>query len=412
VDDPSTPLSPLPLPEPIRAVERGTWAHSTVARRLPEIGRRVIAENSFEEVVNKALWDLIESLPEGIIQPLSLPEAPDFESWSVYVAPYLGQSWLEVPWFFAENYFYRRLIEATGYFQKGSGKGVDPFAGEKERGLAHALLRIPTVAEELEKVGGAEGRPAAGLSRILEIVLWGNQADLSLWPAARDGEAGSPDLSLTAGRIPVDDRPAIIDYLSRHSDRKILLAWITDNAGFELALDLLCLASALRGGIVAGVELFVKSHPTFVSDATQIDVGLTVDALRRAAAPTVRAWGEILANFIDTRKIRLVEDFYWTSPLAGWEMPESIRARLGEFDIVITKGDMNYRRLLGDRHWDFSTPFSEILGYFPAPLAALRVLKSELATGLSKRQIERLSEADPAWMTGGRWGTVQFYVPE
>lgn len=49
-----------------------------------------------------------------------------------------------------------------------------------------------------------------------------------------------------------------------------------------------------------------------------------------------------------------------------------------ESALVFLKGDANYRRLIGDRLWPTDTPFSDVAGYFPAKLCALRTLKAEL----------------------------------
>lgn len=49
-----------------------------------------------------------------------------------------------------------------------------------------------------------------------------------------------------------------------------------------------------------------------------------------------------------------------------------------ESSMVFVKGDANYRRLIGDRLWPTDTPFSDVAGYFPARLCALRTLKAEL----------------------------------
>lgn len=46
--------------------------------------------------------------------------------------------------------------------------------------------------------------------------------------------------------------------------------------------------------------------------------------------------------------------------------------------MVFLKGDANYRRLIGDRRWPTNTPFSDVAGYFPTKLCALRTLKAEL----------------------------------
>ena len=41
-----------------------------------------------------------------------------------------------------------------------------------------------------------------------------------------------------------------------------------------------------------------------------------------------------------------------------------------------------YRKLLGDRTWNTEECFSDLVSYFPAPVAALRTCKSPLAVGL------------------------------
>ena len=76
-------------------------------------------------------------------------------------------------------------------------------------------------------------------------------------------------------------------------------------------------------------------------------------------------------------------------------------------DLVIFKGDVNYRRLLGDAHWPPNAPFADAVNYFPAPVVALRTLKGEIITGLAPSQAERLTVDDPAWLVNGRRGVVQ-----
>ena len=72
-------------------------------------------------------------------------------------------------------------------------------------------------------------------------------------------------------------------------------------------------------------------------------------------------------------------------------------------------GDANYRRLLGDRLWDLTAPFQDVVGcYFPCPVCALRTLKAELGCGMGAEQVEKAKALDDAWMTNGRFGVVQF----
>jgi hypothetical protein len=78
---------------------------------------------------------------------------------------------------------------------------------------------------------------------------------------------------------------------------------------------------------------------------------------------------------------------------------------------VISKGDANYRRLAGDLDWPSTTPFADVVRYFPSPLLALRVLKAELALGLAPEQVLNLEKQDPSWKVNGNWAVIQFYHP-
>ena len=75
-----------------------------------------------------------------------------------------------------------------------------------------------------------------------------------------------------------------------------------------------------------------------------------------------------LNNSVERGDLELSSNWFWTSPLAGWEMPNKFYRELEKSNLVISKGDANYRRLIGDRHWEYTTPFDDILSYFPTPL--------------------------------------------
>ena len=82
-----------------------------------------------------------------------------------------------------------------------------------------------------------------------------------------------------------------------------------------------------------------------------------------------------------------------------------------ESDLVVLKGDLNYRRLLRDRRWDPATPMEGIVGYFPAALATLRTTKSELIVDCPRETFERLSREDPKWLVEGRYGIIRYCDP-
>lgn len=372
----------LTPPPPLRGAEPGSFARDTVVRRLPAIGRRVPEENELSPRAASAVAALLAELPDAAVRPLADPGAPDLALWNGYVAPYAGLSWLDVPWFFAEIYFYRRVLEATGYFQPGSGQGLDPYRLQKRRGLEQAI-----------ELGGLT--PLA-FDEAIRGALWGNQADLSLWPA---GEGGGPGGAHTLA----DDTHKAVALLEALAASAARVDIVLDNAGVELAHDLLLADALLARGL--RVVLHAKAHPIFVSDALEGDVAETIAWL--AERPESAPAGQRLGSAHDTGALKLRSDWYWTSPLAGWELPEALWRDLSDAGLLISKGDANYRRWLGDRAWPYTTPLAAVLSYLPAPLLLLRTCKSEVAAGLDPAHMAAAEAADPQWRTGGRWGLIQ-----
>lgn len=394
----------LPLPPPLMMSEVGSFAHLTWTQRMPAIVRRVIAENQFPAEIIANLETLIQDLSEGEFRLLQ-DNGSDVAAWAEHLTPYLGKLWVEVPWFFAEVYFFRRIIEATQYFQPGEWQGVDPYFSQKQAGLETALPDIRSMGAQLE--ANREVDQQASLISLLYSVLWGNRADLSLQPLlSAAGVQQGVEAEVEQHYILANDVPVLLEWLQGRSLTRVDV--IADNAGFELVCDLYLVDFLLNHRLVDAIVLHLKEHPTFVSDATIQDLHLTLNSLASDADPTVQAFAKRLQNYISSGQLQLRDAPFWTAPLAFWQMPESIQQELEQADLVFIKGDANYRRLLGDRHWDFSTPFSDIVCYFPAPLVALRTLKSEVAAGLQPNQIASLNQDDPNWLTSGRWGVIQF----
>jgi hypothetical protein len=371
----------LPPPPPLRGADPDSFANVTVVRRLPAIARRVLAENELAPGAAQAVAALVDDLPHGTVRQLRDPGAPDSASWEAFCGPYLGQSWLDVPFFFAECYFYRRILEATGYFQPGPGALADPFALQKRLGLD---LAAPPPFEP------------RSLHEAIAESLWGNQADLSLWPAGEgDGPGGAHLLA--------DDAVAAVAHLQGLAERRASVGLVLDNAGAELVHDLGLADALLAQGM--SLTLHAKAHPIFVSDAMEADVLATIDWL--AGRPDGAALGWRLREALEDGRLAVRSDWYWTSPLAGWELPAPLRDELAGHGLLISKGDANYRRWLGDRPWPLATPLDQILAYSPAPLLLLRTSKSEAVAGLDPARVEEAAAQDASWRTSGRWGLIQ-----
>jgi hypothetical protein len=408
---PERELPTGPSPEPLRGLDSNSFAYYSIDVRLPDIARRTMAENEgylpFTTIQN--LEALIADIPDGKIRRLIDREAPDSADWDGYLAPYLGQGWLEPPWFLVENYFYRRFLEATGYFDPGEGRGYDPFLVQKRMGLEAAQEQAAALADNTNRLLARHPRRLnVDLAWLVETSLWGNQLDLSLWPAGDDNSPGHHDLDKARDYLLVDDSQAVAQHLGDHAGGDLRVDLIVDNAGFELVCDLGLADYLLAAGLSGKVVLHCKPHPTFVSDAMVHDVRETIAWLAGLSSRDARQMAQRLQESLETGQLRLAEDFFWTSPLPTWDMPLRLRQEFSSSGLVAAKGDANYRRALGDRHWSFTAPFEGIMRYFPAPYLALRTLKSEVVVGLNKEQIERQEERDPDWLTSGRWGLIQF----
>ncbi|MBF2004352.1 MAG: protein-glutamate O-methyltransferase family protein [Chlorogloeopsis fritschii C42_A2020_084] len=399
----------LPLPAPLVGSERGTFTEFTVTQRMPGIARRVIAENNFSSNINESLEHLANELPSGYLLPLINDTNVDFAAWDKYLEPYKGQRWVDIPWFFAETYFYRLILNITNYFLPGEWQGVDPFQLQKSQGLNTSLDAIIALGTQVTNWLEESQKPSqihqTALTALIYFALWGNRVDLSLW-SAFEANRSRFDIESQEAHILVNDVSKVTELLLNNPGKRI--DFIVDNAGFELVCDL-CLVDFLLGsGIASQVKLHLKPHPTFVSDAMIKDVNDTAEFLATSGYEKVSVVGERLQAYMTAGQLVLGDDYFWTSPLAFWEIPDSLKNELANASLLIIKGDANYRRLLGDRHWDYTTNFADIVSYLPVPIVALRTLKSEVAAGIPPEVVEQVPKSDPDWLTNGQWGVVQF----
>jgi hypothetical protein len=102
----------------------------------------------------------------------------------------------------------------------------------------------------------------------------------------------------------------------------------------------------------------------------------------------------------------VVSHAFWNGPASLWELPWELERDLGPARLVVLKGDANYRRAVNDAAWPPETPFAGVSSYFPAPLFALRTLKSDPVVGLAGGRAEELERVDPTWRVNGKRGVA------
>ncbi|XP_063835480.1 damage-control phosphatase ARMT1-like isoform X2 [Ostrinia nubilalis] len=223
--------------------------------------------------------------------------------------------------------------------------------------------------------------------------------------------------------------------------QSVMFDIVCDNAGYELFADL-CLAHFLVSQkIVQKVRFHVKKIPWFVSDVTPRDFKNTIEKCRSAsykrevqqetkaeptaegeapppepprviAADSLHTIADQWAAYVDDGTFVVLSDDFWTSPHTYKDMKKydyNLYRKLQYAAAILFKGDLNYRKLLGERNCNPVLGFEPSLqGFIPAPIIAVRTVKADLICGLPKGRWEQLNKIDEQWMQKGDYGVIQF----
>ncbi|MEZ4770907.1 MAG: ARMT1-like domain-containing protein [Caldilineales bacterium] len=384
-------------PPPLMTWEPGSFARGTIVARKPQLIAQVIADNDYPASVLAALEDLRDEIATHPMQPLA-EDAPDREDWNRVLADLDGARWQETRWYFAETFFYRKLLEATGYFQPGPLQRLDPFAPQKRKQEAAGLAQLAAGWSQLASLP-----PGERFEALLHSSLWGNRADLSNLTITQQAQAG---LATRGERhlLLIDDTAAVHGLLARGVHR---VDFICDNVGLDSTFDLVLADFLLSHGWAERVVFHLKDRPFFVSDAMVEDIAAVSAQMARHEDDDLRALAGRLEQAQSHGALALRTDPFWASFRMFYEMPEHLAAELAASELVVVKGDVNYRRLLGDKHWPHATRLEQVTAYFPAPFVTLRTLKGEIMVGLAPGHAMRLQAEDPDWLIDGKRGVIQ-----
>jgi hypothetical protein len=360
--------------------------------RTPKLVTQIRGAHPYGPGQRRALEALLKEIASGVMEPLG-PHVHDHQTWASWGADYFGKPWLDTPFLWSESYFYRRLLDAIRFFEPGPWRWLDPFEYLKTAELRDPALEPDLVAlDDLQKLS-ADDRERA----ILLASLWGNRADLGFRMGASSAQG-----DIASARIIVDQSADM--WADLGSGISAIL--VADNAGRELLADLVLTDHLLQRRHLQSVSLHVKPCPYYVSDATTADV---VACLRRLAATqgTASEIAHRLHAAMAEESVNLYTHEFYCAPWSFHRMPADLAAQFEHASLTILKGDLNYRRLVGDRDWPPTTPFADVAAYFPGPPAALRTLKSDVITGLDPATVAELDATGQPWRTDGSHGLIQ-----
>ncbi len=398
----------LSAPAPIRTDHSNAFAHNTMRQRLPAIIDETIALNhDYPASIKTRLSNLRDAIATGDpIPQLEIESAPDQPAWSAAIQLQNTKTpgeltWHNAEWFFAETYAYRCLIEAVRCLETGR----DPFLPQKREELqSEAFWRL------LDRSLGEAGSPEEELKASVAFALWANRIDLSYAASTARGT------DISADDLLVDERDQLLNYLARSADDNAgfksakTVYIVADNAGSELAMDLL-LSDCLLRQVTDCVVICLKAHPTFVSDAVPRDVWMMLEQMQGRGQSAAELAGR-LRDAWQQERLRFVTEPFWNSCHFLWDLPANLRQIFNAARLVIIKGDANYRRTVGDCLWSPDTAFSDLLRYLDAPVLCLRTLKSDPVIGLPSADLAaQLDHSDPQWRVNGKRGLIQFKGP-
>lgn len=219
-------------------------------------------------------------------------------------------------------------------------------------------------------------------------------------------------------KILVNDTEKVWNVLQEANERssEVHLSLVLDNAGFELFGDLCLLHFLLAANLVKKFSIYVKRMPWFVSDTMEKDIECLLETMaqsnRKDLVELSGQWRAHLAG----GAWQVESEPFWTLPHDYGEMSSAdpqLYAKLSESDIVLFKGDLNYRKLTGDRLWEETVPFRTALGQFlPTSLVALRTIKADVVVGLPLGTTHALNNAATNWKYTGEYALIQCEVKE
>lgn len=305
-------------------------------------------------------------------------------------------SWFNAPWLYCECYLYRRI--STSFTLSTHWKTYDVFARQKIdtfRSSRPAVLELAARYKDLVTQMAADKSKAATttddekdearkllFTEMCEICLWGNATDLSLLTSLTYEDIqklqGSEARKASEKNILVNDLGAAYEVLKKaqsegKKERRVDI--VLDNAGFELYVDLILAGYLLSSGLATLVVLHPKSIPWFVSDVLPGDFAALLGALANPKGfyetpsddeklqdktpPPLsdKETSELSFLFQEWARMHsegqliLRPNRFWTHAGSFWRLPteeKGLLADLQSSELVVFKGDLNYRKLTGD----------------------------------------------------------------
>ncbi|EIM19627.1 DUF89-domain-containing protein [Wallemia mellicola] len=448
----------LPVPQ-TSPKDKNSFAFASVARRWPAIITNVIdavyQSNALDKSATADKLDdgkfIIQCLSKlrhemGRDQPLSPIDDQAAANVNIYndelkhLETIGDNTWFTAPWLFAECYMYTRIrsyFSNSKYYQQ-----YDPFKKQKDDTFRSSKVSVYQLAKAQQQLVKGITKPTEVdesveimFMEMLQMCLWGNATDLSLLVDLDYGDVqklqavGKKALEESFKKIIKNDIPTLWNYLS--SKRGGRIDFVLDNAGYELYTDFILADYIVNCTPFADEIVFhPKTIPWFVSDVLPKDAPELIDQLINASdffqernddvVELGQRWKKLFDQGIFKMSVLPTYQLgaqsnadFWCTPYSYPQMTEKapqLVQELKQSNLVIFKGDLNYRKLTSDGIWDPTTSFQEALGPLSGqfPLLSLRTNKADVIVGLDKDVVEKMEKEYPDYRISGKFAVVSF----
>ncbi|XP_022232509.2 LOW QUALITY PROTEIN: damage-control phosphatase ARMT1 [Drosophila obscura] len=409
-----------------------SFAYLSLRTRMPGIMQQIIVrllegrpelETKFGVEIHKEIQHVIDAI-ERLKMELNRDRQflmfhgnePDKAAWNAFITelPRHKRTFFRACWLHSECYLYRRIysfVENTKHLA-----GFDYFAHLKQDDLKiskRAMQALTTATRNLPK-------DYESFSKLMRINLWSNHYEIQLNAYVFQEDEEYSDLDVLT-RVADLDRNLLVDdsilvwncLMKAKGSPEIVVDFVCDNGGFELFTDMLLIEYLVANGLATLVRLHVKAIPWYISDVNSSDIEWTIHYLIGHSDELLSALGRKWARLFNDGKIIIApKSHFWTGPQPYFVMVDSdqdLYKLLSGGSLAIFKGDLNYRKLMGDYIWDSTEDFITCLrGFRPCNICAMRTVKCEVICGLPEGKSDALLRSDPQWMISGNYGVIQY----
>lgn len=404
------------------------FARETIKYRLKNIVMNL--EKKYEEMPDYSRFTnsvfSLEFLNNGVFSRF---HNDLFKEWKKSLEQYNGGKistfFINAPFIDVEHYFYYYILDKVNSQQTiNEGNFIDPFLDAKiasiKNDYCNESIKHKSKIKELLDLGIqikeciGDQRQKDSIIELLKLNLSANSTDLSqlFW------EQFSSVTSI------IDDGEVFWEEFVSDLHNVNRINVLVDNFGIEFLADIIMgYYFILKKGRDSSIEIVyhVNELPVFVSDVKRGDDQVLFKVLTELIKDNAqyKYLLEDINHFIQNGKIKFKSDFFWNMPSRYDTITQSKYKKSGYLsevksiftgnDLLIIKGDLNYRRMVGDKNYNPQKKIEKFIKYISCPVLIIRSFKSNVTLlGKSYNNVVENKNIEQDWQSNGKYGVIQY----